>query len=159
MDKIVVTPRKIRGGKDILDSRNSREFINSKSTLMKSTSTINGSNRVTFTMHSAIGMNQYSVRDIMEIINTPLIGNIDYINGDIIFEIYDSNDITNMDELNQARIVYDLKYENGEISYEVFNSLSPYFYEEDLEILENAVTSLIYQNQTIIFEEVGEINV
>ncbi|WP_406532514.1 hypothetical protein [Methanobrevibacter sp.] len=157
MDRIDVAPRKIRGGKDILDLRVSKEFINSKSGLTSSTVNITGSRRTVFIMHPEMGIDQYSVRDIMQSINTDLICNLEFVNGEIRYNLVNSNDITNMDELNQAGIVYDLQYEDGVISYSVFNSLSPYFYEEDLIMIENAVTSLSYTNKTIIFGVVGEI--
>lgn len=156
MDKITFTPSSIRGGGDILDTREVSDFILVNSTITDSTQTVLGDVCTVFNLdYSAIDVFSAFMAELNNKNVTSLVKDLSFTNNSIVYTPLLVSNIDSVDDL--VGVVYNIQFDstNNCITYDSFTS------DTDFNALETALTSITYNSTTyqLLYEILGELNV
>lgn len=157
VDYVYTVPGNVRGGGFILDPLTVNDFVRQNCDIVVHNESINDVTVPVYRISTGT-TSGYSVVEVMELIDSPLIKNLIFGNNQIRYTQLDVEDITSIDDLNG--VIVGIRYSDGKILYDTFESSNALLYDDDLTTLEGALTSITYDstNYKITYNTVGEIS-
>lgn len=158
VDFINTVPDDVRGGGFLLEQRLVSDFVKSDCDIIVHNESINDVTVPVFRISTGSSSDGYSAVELMELIDNTLVKDIVFANNQIRYTSISAEDVTSVNDLNG--VVTGISYSNGSILFDTFESSNALLYENDLEVLAGALTSITYDssNFKIKYDTVGEIS-
>ena len=157
VDFINTVPGNVRGGGFLLEQRLVNDFVKSECDIVAHTETINDLVVPVFRISNGTSEG-YTAVEVMELIDNTLVKDIAFSNNQIRYTLLSPADVTSVEDLNG--VVTGILFTNNSILFDTFESSNALLYDDDLDTLAGALTSITYDstNFKIKYDTVGEIS-